>query len=147
MATATIPHVNFTRDDLNAAGTAALAKVGYDPKWTKIIYRALENLAKGQFIYDGHVVTLKSASSELVYRIDVREPMKCRCKGRQKGYTCWHITAARLIVRAAEINRTKAVYYKGFWYTPEQLEAAAQARKAAGYIPADVQAKADELYA
>lgn len=140
-------HINFTRDNLNAAGNAALAKVGNDPKWTKIIYRALVHLAAGQFMYDGHVVTLKSATSDLVYRITVAEPMTCTCKGRSKGYVCWHVAAARLIVRAAEINRTSTVYYKGFWYTPADLERAAEARRAVGYIDAEIQAKADEMFA
>lgn len=143
-------HINFTRDDLNRAGNIALAKVGNDPRWVKIIYRALEHLAAGQFMYDGHVVTLKSASSDLVYRINVTEPMHCTCKGRSKGYTCWHIAAARLIVRAAELHHeteARGVWYKGFYYTPEQIVQAEQARRAAGYIPADVQAKADEMFA
>ena len=103
MAQATVPQpVNFTRDDLNAAASAAQRKVGNDKAWQGAIARALVNLASGQFAYDGHQVLLHSGSRETVYRISTTEPMTCTCKGRAKGYRCWHIVAARLIVRAAE---------------------------------------------
>ncbi len=103
MAQATVPQpVNFTRDDLNAAASAAQRKVGNDKAWQGAIARALVNLASGQFSYDGQQVILHSASSNTVYHISTAEPMKCTCKGRAKGYRCWHIVAARLIVRAAE---------------------------------------------
>ncbi len=82
MAQATVPPpVNFTRDDLNAAASAAQRKVGTDKAWQGAIARALVNLASGQFSYDGQQVILHSASSKRVYHIDTREPMKCSCKG------------------------------------------------------------------
>lgn len=93
---------NFTRQDLNVVANRALAIVGSDKRWCDAINRAVLNLATGRFSYDGHVVMLHSSSSEGVYRIDVAEPMTCTCKGRARGYRCWHVTAARLIVRAAE---------------------------------------------
>lgn len=93
---------NFTRNDLNIVANRALAIVGSDKRWCDAINRAVLNLATGRFSYDGHVVMLHSSSSEGVYRIDVAEPMTCTCKGRARGYRCWHIVAARLIVRAAE---------------------------------------------
>ena len=103
MTTSSLPQpVNFTRDDLNAATSAAQRKVGTDKAWQGAIARALVNLASGRFSYDGHQVILRSASSETVYHISTAEPMKCSCKGRAKGYRCWHVVAARLIVRAAE---------------------------------------------
>lgn len=146
MANATLPHINFTRNDLTAAADAAKDKVNHDPRWVRVIDRAVDHLSTGQFIYDGHIVTLRSASRrERVYRIAVKEPMACTCEGRERGYTCWHIVAARLVVRAAEVNASKSVYYKGFWYTPEQLDAARQARIAAGYEEA--QRLADEIFA
>ena len=102
MAHATVPHpVNFTRTDLQAAINAALAKVT-DDRWTRAIYRAAAHLAAGQFSYDGQQVILHSASSKRVYHIDTREPMTCSCKAHARGLICWHISAARLIVRAAE---------------------------------------------
>ncbi len=107
MAQATVPQpVNFTRTDLQAAINAALAKVT-DDRWTRAIYRAAAHLAAGQFSYDGQQVILHSASSNTVYHISTAEPMKCTCKGRAKGYRCWHIVAARLIVRAAERNQAQ----------------------------------------
>ncbi len=102
MTATTVPQpINFTRTDLNAAVNAALAKVT-DDRWTRAIYRAAANLAAGQFSYDGRMVILRSATSAKVYRIDTREPMQCSCKAHERGLLCWHITAARLIVRAAE---------------------------------------------
>ncbi len=102
MTVTTVPQsINFTRTDLNAAVNAALAKVT-DDRWTRAIYRAAANLAAGQFSYDGHMVILHSATSSKVYRIDTREPMQCSCKAHERGLLCWHITAARLLVRAAE---------------------------------------------
>ncbi len=102
MTATTVPQpINFTRTDLNAAVNAALAKVT-DDRWTRAIYRAAANLAAGQFSYDGRMVILHSATSSTVYRIDTREPMQCSCKAHERGLLCWHITAARLIVRAAE---------------------------------------------
>ena len=93
--------VNFTRQDLNAAINAALAKVTA-PAMIRAINRAAANLAAGQFSYDGERVLLRSASSKRVYRITTTEPMTCTCEGRARGYVCWHIVAARLLVRAAE---------------------------------------------
>ena len=108
MATTTLPQpVNFTRTDLNAAINAALGKVT-DDRWTRAIYRAAAHLAAGQFSFDGHQVILHAASSTRVYRIDTREPMHCSCKGHARGLVCWHITAARLIVRAAQHHAAPA---------------------------------------
>ncbi len=109
MATTTLPQpVNFTRTDLNAAINAALAKVT-DDRWTRAIYRAAAHLAAGQFSYDGQQVILHPASSTRIYRIDTREPMHCTCKGHERGLICWHITAARLIVRAAQHHAALAL--------------------------------------
>ena len=103
MAAPIVPHaVQFTREDLNAAASAAQRKVGNDKAWQGAIARALVNLASGQFSFDGQQVLLHSASSDTIYRISTTEPMTCTCKGRGRGYKCWHIVAARLIVRAAE---------------------------------------------
>ena len=93
--------INFTRDDLNAAANAAQQQIT-DPNWRKAIDRALVNLGRGQFSFDGQQVILKSATSDAVYHISTKEPMHCTCKGRARGYKCWHIVAARLLVRAAE---------------------------------------------
>lgn len=93
--------INFTRADVNAAINAALGKV-QSPTMIRAINRAAANLAAGQFAYDGHTVTLRSASSARVYRIDVREPMQCSCTAHARGLVCWHVVAARLLVRAAE---------------------------------------------
>jgi hypothetical protein len=123
---------NFTRQDLNLVANRALAIVGTDKRWCD---------ATGRFSYDGHVVMLHSSSSEAVYRIDVAEPMTCTCKGRARGYRCWHIVAARLIVRAAEhraeLDASVGVTYKGVYYSPEHLARAAQARMAAAQSAAD----------
>lgn len=105
--------VNFTRADLNAAVSAALSKVT-DACWTRAIYRAAGNLAAGQFVYDGHQVILRSASSSKLYHIDTREPMKCSCQAHTKGLVCWHITAARLIVRAAEHAAAAPIVRKSY---------------------------------
>lgn len=94
--------VEFTRQDLNIVANRALAIVGSDSRWCAAINRAMLNLASGRFSFDGHVAILHSASDDTLYHIDVKEPMHCTCKGRAKGYRCWHIVAARLIVRAAE---------------------------------------------
>ena len=102
MTVASLPQpVNFNRADLLAAIHAALGKLT-DDRWTRAIYRAAANLAAGQFSYDGRMVILHSATSSKVYRIDTREPMQCSCKAHERGLLCWHISAARLLVRAAE---------------------------------------------
>ena len=79
-----------------------------------MLARALVNLATGRFSYDGHQVILHSATSDVRYTIDTREPMKCSCKGRARGYRCWHIVAARLIVRAAEGHAQQPAPRKSF---------------------------------
>jgi hypothetical protein len=133
--------INFTRQDLNVVANRALAIVGSDKRWCDAINRAVRNLATGRFSYDGHVVMLHSSSSEAVYRIDVAEPMTCTCKGRARGYRCWHIVAARLIVRAAEhrdeLDASAGVTYKGVYYSPEHLARAAEARMVAAQSAAD----------
>ena len=102
MTTTTIPQpVNFDRADLNAAINAALASTT-DARLIRAINRAATNLATGRFSYDGHQVILQSASSKRMYRISTTEPMQCTCEGRAHGQICWHIVAARLLVRAAE---------------------------------------------
>jgi hypothetical protein len=93
--------INFTRADVKAAINAALGKV-QAPHMIRAINRAAANLAAGQFAYDGRQVTLRSASSTRVYRIDTREPMTCSCTAHERGLVCWHVVAARLLVRAAE---------------------------------------------
>ncbi len=93
--------VQFTREDMQAAISAALAKVT-DPTMIRAIHRAAANLAAGQFAFYGEHVTLRSASSTKVYHITTREPMTCSCQGRARGYVCWHIVASRLLVRAAQ---------------------------------------------
>lgn len=96
--------IDFTRQDLNVVANRALAAVGTDARWCAAINRAVLHLATGRFSYDGHQVVLHSASGEGTYHIDTTEPMTCSCKGRARGYICWHICAARLIVRAAEYH-------------------------------------------
>ena len=74
MTTTTLPQpVNFTRTDLQAAITAALAKVTED-RWIRAIYRAAAHLAAGQFSYDGQQVILHSASSKKVYPFGAENP-------------------------------------------------------------------------
>lgn len=135
-------HSNFTRSDLDAAASYALDRVANDPIWTRAIKRAMANLQAGQFSFDGTYVKIHSASREKSYVVDTREPMKCTCEGREKGLVCWHITAARLILRAAQINATQSVYYKGFLYTADELAAAARHQS-----PERLQAAVDELFA
>ncbi len=102
MATASLPQsVNFTRSDVDAAITDALSKVA-DAAWIRAIHRAAANLAAGQFSFDGQHVLIRSASSSRTYRINVTEPMQCSCTAHERGLRCWHIVAARLLVRAAE---------------------------------------------
>ena len=97
----TVRPVDFTRADLDAAVNEALSKVT-DERWTKAIYRAAASLSAGQFAFTGEHVVIRSASSKRVYHIDTREPMTCSCKAHERGLRCWHIVAARLLVRAAE---------------------------------------------
>src|SRR3712207_2042355 len=107
MAVGTVPHpVQFTRDDLNAAANAALQKVT-EARWIRAIERALVNLSTGQFSYDGQHVILKSATGDSRYVINTTEPMQCRCTAHRRGLVCWHVTAARLIVRAAEHHQAR----------------------------------------
>lgn len=150
MANATVAQtttpINFTRQDLNVAANRALAIVGSDASWCRAIERAVLHLGTGRFVYDGHQVTLHSASTDDLYRIDTTEPMKCSCKGRARGYRCWHVVAARLIVRAAEHHaeqQTVGVTYKGVYYTPAQLEASRQQRETRARA---AQAAADALF-
>jgi hypothetical protein len=93
-------NINFTRDDLAAAIKDARSKVEQGSAWARSIDRAEKNLAGGKFLFDGRYVVLGSATSNKRYTLDTVEPIVCPCKD-QTG-KCWHITAARLIVRAAE---------------------------------------------
>ncbi len=97
----TVRPVDFTRVDLDAAVNEALSKVT-DERWTRAIYRAAANLAAGMFSFDGEHVVIRSASSSKRYSINATEPMKCSCAAHERGLRCWHIVAARLLVRAAE---------------------------------------------
>ena len=93
--------IDFTRSDVDAAITDALSKVS-DAAWIRAIHRAAANLAAGQFAFTGEHVIIRSASSSRTYRISTREPMQCSCKAHERGLRCWHVVAARLLVRAAE---------------------------------------------
>jgi len=99
--------VQFTRHDVDTAAADALTKVT-SPVWVRAINRAVDHLQHGQFSFDGHQVILHSATSDQVYRIVVEEPMVCTCKAHERGLVCWHVCAARLIVRAAEHHATHA---------------------------------------
>ena len=104
MANASLPQaINFSRSDVDAVITDALSKVS-DAAWIRAIHRAAANLAAGPFSYDGQHVIIRSASSSRSYRICTREPMACSCKAHERGLRCWHIVAARILVRAAERN-------------------------------------------
>jgi hypothetical protein len=100
--------IDFTRSDLDAAVADALSKVT-DERWTKAIYRAAANLAAGMFAFDGQHVIIRSASSSKRYRISTREPMQCSCRAHERGLRCWHIVAARLLVRAAERHARRGI--------------------------------------
>lgn len=99
--TTTLPQpVNFTRDDLTAAIKDARAKVQPGSAWARSIDRAERNLAAGRFAFYGEYVVLPSATSARRYTINTHEPMHCDCQDRTGK--CWHVTASRLLVRAAE---------------------------------------------
>ena len=100
--------VDFTRMDLDAAINEALVRVQADERWTKAIYRAAANLSAGQFAFTGEHVIIRSASSSKRYSISTHEPMQCSCRAHERGLRCWHIVAARLLVRAAERHARKS---------------------------------------
>lgn len=68
--------------------------------WARSIDQAERNLAAGRFAFYGAYVVLPSATSARRYTINTHEPMHCDCQERTGK--CWHVTAARLLVRAAE---------------------------------------------
>ncbi len=124
MAQSTVAQsINFDRSDLNAAINDALGKVTED-RWMRAIYRAAGNLAAGQFSYDGQRVSLRSASSSTVYHIITRDPMVCSCQAHARGLVCWHVAAARLIVRAAERHAAPVAPRKSFQELTADVNAA-----------------------
>ncbi len=122
--------INFTRQDLNAVAQIAQRKVADDAGMLRAVERALVNLATGQFSYDGHQVILHSASGAGTYRISCTEPMKCSCKGRARGYRCWHVVASRLIVRAAEYHAQQLDWNIDFSHDGERVYAITAAANA-----------------
>jgi hypothetical protein len=103
----TNPHaisLHFTKRDLDAA--YAQAYRSSKPEWHRAIDKAYDRLKGNMWSFDGHVVTLHSASSTERYRIAITEPMTCQCRAHQLGNPCWHVAAARLCVRAGQHRTT-----------------------------------------
>ena len=124
----------------------ARAKCAASHRWLNAVNRAALNLESCRWQFEGDTLRIESATdSGIFYTMTVEV---CPCKAGGSGKPCWHRASVRLLCKAAEMAvAPRNVTYKGLTYTPAQLEAAAVARKAAGYIDADVQAKADEMFA
>lgn len=145
MANASIAQA-VNRQSVAAALSAARTEAAEHQAWINAINKAALNLEACKWQFDGEVLRIESATKSSQFYLVGADG--CPCQAGKKGTPCWHRAARRLLIKAAEMAAApRTVYYKGFAYTPEQQAAAAVARKAAGYIPADVQAAADELFA
>jgi hypothetical protein len=144
MANASIAQA-VNRQTVAAALSAARTEAAEHQAWINAINRAALNLEACRWQFDGEVLRIESATNSGTYYLVSADG--CPCKAGQKGTPCWHRAARRLLIKAAEMAQPKGAFYKGFYHSPEQLLQAAQARVAAGYIDAETQAKADELFA
>jgi hypothetical protein len=133
------------RQSVALALTAARTEAAEHKAWINAINRAAMNLEACRWQFDGEVLRIESATKSNSYYLVSADG--CPCQAGGKGKPCWHRAARRLLCKAAEMAKPKTVVYKGFAYTPAQQVAAAEARKAAGYIDAKVQAEADEMFA
>lgn len=130
------------RQSVAAALTAARTEAAEHQAWINAINRAALNLEACRWQFDGEVLRIESATQSNSYYLVGADG--CPCVAGGKGKPCWHRAARRLLCKAAEMAQPKPVTYKGFTYTPAQLEAARQARIVAGY--AEAQAAVDELF-
>lgn len=71
------------------------------PEWSGAVTKALDELAKGQWMFTSNVVVIRSATRNKQYRLVSGEP--CQCEAARRGLRCWHKAAAGLLRRAARV--------------------------------------------
>jgi len=131
MANATVAQA-VNRQTVALALQEARKQAAEHQAWLNAINKAALYLAAEQWAFDGETLVIMSATTD-----DARYLVTtkcCECKAFKRGIPCWHRAAARLLCKTAEMDLelpNAGAWYKGTYYTPEQIEASRQAREAA----------------
>jgi hypothetical protein len=130
MANATIAQA-VNRQTVALALQEARKQAAEHQAWLNAINKAALYLAAEQWAFDGETLVIMSATTDDArYLVTVKH---CECRAFKRGIPCWHRAAARLLCKTAEMYQEahSASWYKGAYYTPEQIEVSRQAREAA----------------
>ncbi len=129
MANATVAQA-VNRQTVALALQEARKQAGEHQAWLNAINKAALYLAAEQWAFDGETLVIMSATTDDArYLVTVKH---CECRAFKRGIPCWHRAAARLLCKTAEVEPAPTgAWYKGTYYTPEQIEASRQAREAA----------------
>ncbi len=131
MANATVAQA-VNRQTVALALQEARKQAGEHQAWLNAINKAALYLAAEQWAFDGETLVIVSATTDDArYLVTTKH---CECKAFKRGIPCWHRAAARLLCKTAELDQelpNAGAWYKGTYYTPEQIEASRQAREAA----------------
>ncbi len=131
MANATVAQA-VNRQTVAQALQEARKQAGEHQAWLNAINKAALYLAAEQWAFDGETLVIMSATTDDArYLVTVKH---CECRAFKRGIPCWHRAAARLVCKTAEMDQdlpNAGAWYKGAYYTPEQIEASRQAREAA----------------
>jgi hypothetical protein len=131
MANASIAQA-VNRQTVALALQEARKQAGEHQAWLNAINKAALYLAAEQWAFDGETLVIMSATTDDArYLVTVKH---CECKAFKRGIPCWHRAAARLLCKTAEMDQelpNAGAWYKGAYYTPEQIEGSRKAREAA----------------
>lgn len=99
---------NLNLKQFETVVTEAKAKAANNPSWVRAIVKAeTELLTNPYWSFDGHFLTILSATSDTIYRINgcCADERQNRCKGAEfNNNCCYHRAMKRLIVRYLEIK-------------------------------------------
>ena len=99
MANASVAQ-SINRQTVAAALKQARIEAAEHKAWINAINKAALNLEACSWAFDGKVLRIASATSDVRYTVDAQG---CECKAAQDGRPCWHRAARRLLCKAAEL--------------------------------------------
>ena len=131
MANATVAQA-VNRQTVALALQEARKQAAEHQAWLNAINKAALYLSAEQWAFDGETLVIMSATTDDArYLVTVKH---CECRAFKRGIPCWHRAAVRLLEKTAEMDQephSGGAWYKGAYYTPEQIEVSRQAREAA----------------
>jgi len=146
MANATVAQA-VNRQTVALALQEARKQAAEHQAWLNAINKAALYLSAEQWAFDGETLVIMSATTDDArYLVTVKH---CECRAFKRGIPCWHRAAVRLLEKTAEMDQephSGGAWYKGAYYTPEQIEASRHARENQPSM-AELTAAVDELVA